>query len=227
MSNIPMLNTVSYVIVQVEKLITQRRQFHQNMLLHYLENFKEEELGLTHDEVNMIWSSIYESRIPWFAFWESSAAKNNWAKYGVNNFYLNYRAGTTNLANASKLYTEVSDRMNFSFQKVTYNNEKVIVNLFDKESMLQNRPAVAYNFDRPTQVARKRVVLQLAELGLSFVPMSAIFKDNIDSFIKSFYEQQKITEGALYGYFESNGDSAGQEKITAQYLNPFDVLALQ
>lgn len=226
MSSLPMLNTVSYVIVQVEKLITERRQFHQNMLLHYLENFKEEELGLTHDEVNMIWSSIYESRIPWFAFWESSAAKNNWMKYGVNNFYTNYRTATNNLKNAGPLYTEISDRMNFSFQKVTYNNDKVIINLFDKEGMLQNRPAVAYNFDRPTQVVRKRVVLGLASLGLSFVPMSAMIKDYIDQFIKSYYEQQKITEGALYGYFESNGDSNGLEQIHAQYLNPFDALSL-
>ena len=226
MSNLPMLNTVSYVIVQVEKLITERRQFHQNMLMHYLENFKEEELGLTHDEVNLIWSSIYESRIDWFAFWESSAAKNNWLKYGVNNFYTNYRLATTNLKNAGSIYTEVSDRMNYAFQKVSYNNEKVVVNLFDKESMLQNRPAVAYNYDRPTQVVRKRVMLSLAGLGLSFVPMGAIFKDNIDAFIKSFYQKQKITEGALYGYFESNSDSTGLARVQAQYLNPFDGLAL-
>ncbi|MBC7540821.1 MAG: hypothetical protein H7281_18515 [Bacteriovorax sp.] len=226
MSSIPMLNTVSYVIVQVEKLITERRQFHQNMLLHYLENFKEEELGLTHDEVNLIWSSIYESRIQWYAFWESSTAKNNWTKYGVNNFYLNFRAATTNLKNAQSIYSEVSDRMNFAFQKVTFNNEKVVVNLFDKESIFQNRPAVAFNYDRPTQIVRKRVVLNLAELGLSFVPMSAMIKDNVSTFIKSFYEQQKITEGALYGYFESNGDSKGQDQVHAQYLNPFDGLAL-
>ncbi|MFA6235711.1 MAG: hypothetical protein WC635_00180 [Bacteriovorax sp.] len=226
MSNIPMLNTVSYVIVQVEKLITERRQFHQNMLLHYLENFKESELGLTHDEVNLIWSSIYESRIQWFAFWESSAAKNNWAKYGVNNFYLNFRTGTTNLKNAQSIYTEISDRTNYAFQKVTFNNEKVIVNLFDKESMFQNRPAVAFNYDRPTQVVRKRVMLSLAQLGLSFVPLSAVIKDYMGSFIKSFYEKQRITEGALYGHFESNGDSAGLQQVADQYMNPFDGLVL-
>lgn len=227
MSSVPMLNTVSYVIVQVEKLITERRQFHQNMLLHYLESFKETELGLTHDEVNLIWSSIYESRIQWFAFWESNAAKNNWAKYGVNNFYLNFRAGTTSLRNAQSIYSEINERTNYAFQKVTYNNEKVIVNLFDKESMFQNRPAVAYNYDRPTQVARKRTILTLAQLGLSFVPLSAIIKDNVSLFIKSFYEKQKITEGALYGHFESFGDSKGLKQIQAQYLNPFDSLVLQ
>jgi hypothetical protein len=226
MSNIPMLNTVSYVIVQVEKLIRERRMYHQNMLLHYLENFKEEELGLSHDEVNLVWSSIYESRIDWFAFWESKAAKANWAKYGVNNFYTNYRMATTNLRNAQATYSEVGERMNYSFQKVTFNNDKVIVNLFDKESMFQNRPAIAFNFDKPTQVVRKRVVLSLAGLGLSFVPMGQSLKDNVDNFIKSFYEKQKITEGALYGYFESNGDTEGANKLYAQYLNPFDELLM-
>ncbi len=225
-SSVPMLNTVSYVVVQVEKLITERRQFHQNMLLHYLENFKESELGLTHDEVSLIWSSIYESRIEWYAFWESNSAKGNWSKYGVNNFYFNFRAASNNLRNSQSIYSEVSDRMNFAFQKVTYNNEKVIVNLFDKESFYQNRPAVAYNYDRPTQIVRKRVILNLAQLGLSFIPLSAIIKDNVSSFISSFYETQKITEGALYGYFESNGDSVGQKQIHAQYFNPFDSLTL-
>jgi len=116
--------------------------------------------------------------------------------------------------------------MNYAFQKVTYNNDKVIVNLFDKEGMFQNRPAVAYNFDKPTQIVRKRVMLSLAGLGLSFVPMSQMIKDNVDSFIKSYYEKQKITEGALFGYFESNGDSESQSKLYAQYLNPFDGLLL-
>ncbi len=226
MTSIPMLNTVSYVIVEVERLIKERRQFHQNMLLHYLENFREEELGLTHEEVNLIWSSIYESRIPWFAFWESKNAVRNWDRYGVNNFYLNYRAASANLRNAQRMYSQVDERMNFAFQKVTYNNEKVIVNLFDKEGSFQNRPAIAFNLDRPTQVARKRVILNLAGLGLSFVPLSSIIKNNVDAFIKSFYEPQRITEGALYGYFESNDDSNGKSQIVAQYLNPFDGLSL-
>jgi hypothetical protein len=226
LSSIPVLNTVSHVIVKVESLINERRMFHQNMLMHYLENFKEEELGLTHEEVNLIWSSIYESRIPWYAFWESNNAKANWAKYGVNNFYSNFRVASTNLRTAQPLYTEVGERINYSFQKVTFNDEKVVVNLFDKESMFQNRPAVAYNFDKPSQIARKRVLLGLAELGISFFPMKAFLKDMATSFIKSYYEQQKITEGALYGYFESNKDSKGTKQIATQYLNPFDLSVL-
>lgn len=227
LSNIPILNTVSYIVVQVEKLITERRNFHQNMLLHYLENFDEKELGLTHDEVNLVWSSIYESRIPWYAFWESSSAKGNWMKYGVDRFYGNFRAASARLQKAGSIYTEVNERMNYAFQKVAYKNESVVVNLFDNESMFQSRPAVAFNYDRPTQIARKRTMLTLAQLGLSFVPLSASIKDTAGNFIKSYYAKQKITEGALYGYFESMGEESGMGQVKAQYLNPFDTLTLK
>lgn len=226
LTNVPMLNTVSYVVVEVEKLITERRQFHQNMLLHYLENFKEEELGLTHDEVNMIWSSIYESKIQWFAFWESNNAKDNWLKYGASNFYGTFRAGTKSLEASASLYSTIGKRVNYAFQNVQLNNENVMINLLDNESSFHNKPAVAYNFDQPTQIARKRMVLNLAQLGLSFVPFPGMIKDAVSNFIKSFYESQKITEGALYGYFESMNDLEGQGVIKAQYLNPFDSLVL-
>lgn len=223
LSTIPLLNTASYVIVEVEKRITERRTFHQNLLLHYLENFSEGELGLTHDEVNLIWSSIYESRIPWFAFWESNNARTNWSKYGVNNFYLNYRNATNKLRNNTKIYSEVYDRIDYAFQEVGLNGDKVIINLFDNEGMFHNRPAVAYNYSRPTQIARKRIMFTLAELGLSFVPVGEGIKGNVTNVIRSYYQNQRLTEGALFGYFESIQNDNGLAQIKAQYLNPFDI----
>jgi len=222
MSNVPMLNTISYVIVQVEKKITERRNYHQNMLLHYLENFSEAELGLTHDEVNLVWSSIYESRIPWYAFWESKNARTSWTKYGVNNFYANYRLASNKLRNSSKLYNQVYDRVDYAFQDVDFNGDKVIINLFDNEGVFHNRPAVAFNYSKPTQIVRKRVMLSLAELGISFVPVSDFIKSTVTSFIKSYYENQRLTEGALYGHFESLQDTQGMNQLKMQYLNPFD-----
>jgi len=221
-SDVPMLNTASYVIVQIEKKITEQRNFHQNMLLHYLENFKEEELGLTHDEVNHIWSSIYESRIPWFAFWESKKARANWYEYGAYAFYANYRGANQKLKANSARYTGILDRPNFAFQEVNLGGDKVIVNLFDNESLLQRRPAVAFNYNHPGQIARKRALLTLANLGLSFVPLNDFIKGNVEKFIKSYFEKQRITEGALYGYFESKKDKKGMDEVKAQYLNPFD-----
>lgn len=223
LSNIPILNTVSYVIVEVQKLITERRSFHQNMLLHYLENFKEEELGLTHDEVNLIWSSIYESRIEWYAYWESKTAKTTWDKYGVNNFYANYRSANQTLHKSEILYSSINERLNYAFEEVSLNNDKVIINLFDNEGMFKNYPAIAMNISKPNQVPRKRVMLSIAELGLSFVPISVTIRDAVTNFMRSFYSKQKITEGALYGYFESNGNEMGMKHITKQYMNPFEV----
>lgn len=221
-SSVPVLNTASYVLVKVEKLIRERREFHQNMLMHYLENH-ESETGLEKEEVDLIYSSIQESRIPWFAFWESNAAKQGWAKYGVNKFYANVRLANNRLRANRSRYSRRGTRLNFAFQEVVEKNENVIVNLFDTNDMFNSKPAVAYNFDNPQKIARKRMVLQLAGLGLSFLSLPSWIKDIADGYIKSHYEKQKITEGSLYGYFESQEDLQMQEAIIKQYQNPFDI----
>ncbi len=222
LSSIPYLNTISYVMVQVEKLVTERRNFHQNMLLHYLEIFSPEELGLTKEEVDLVWSSIYESRIPWIGFLESDFAKNNWKKYGINKFYQNFRLGSDTLRTYGKIYTSMDERMNYAFSKVSVNNEVLAINLFDKEGAFTNRPAVAYNFSKPMEVKRKRIILSLAELGLSFLPINGNIKDQVSGFIKSYYEKQRITEGSLFGYLESMDLEADQKIFVKQYGNPFE-----
>ena len=221
-SSVPVLNTASYVLVKVEKLIRERREFHQNMLMHYLENH-ESETGLEKEEVDLIYSSIQESRIPWFAFWESNAAKQGWSKYGVNKFYANVRLANNRLRANRSRYSRRGTRLNFAFQEVVEKNENVIVNLFDTNDMFNSKPAVSYNLDKPHKIARKRMILQLSGLGLSFLSLPSWIKDIADGYIKSHYEKQKITEGSLYGYFESQEDLQMQEAIIKQYQNPFDI----
>ena len=82
----PVLNTATYVLVEVERLIRERRHFHQNMVMHYFENVTPEKLEMTHEEVSLAWSSIYESQIPWYAKWESDSARSNWKSMGPINF---------------------------------------------------------------------------------------------------------------------------------------------
>ena len=89
--------------------------------------------------------------------------------------------------------------------------------------MFKNYPADAVNLSRPTEVPRKRVLLALSELGLSFVPLSVTLKDMATNFIRSFYYNQRITEGALFGYYESMGNQKGMSTISKQYMNPFEV----
>jgi hypothetical protein len=222
LSTVPLLNTASYVLVEVERMVRERRLYHQNMLLHYLEMYPESELGLTKSEADRVFSSIYEAQIPWFAKWESDAANANWRKYGTDKFYTGFRGATTRLRSQRYRYSSMDKRLNYAFQEVVDNGEDQIVNLIDNEAMFWNKPAVAYVVNNPNKVARKRMILQLAGLGVSFLPLPNFIKDLASKYMKSHYEKQKITEGALFAHFEIQGNREMLQDLKKQYMNPFD-----
>lgn len=221
-SQVPMLNTASYVVKKMAKMFADKRLFHQNMLLHYLEKFPAEELGITHEEANLVFSSIYESRIPWFAFWESSAAKANWSRYGTSKFFQNVRMVNNNFRTVRRSYDSVGKRLNYGFQNAVYKGRNVVLNLFDKEYMFSKKPSIAMELDSPKKVKRMRTILHLAGLGSSFLPLPSWIKDIAQNFIKSFYEKQQLTEGALVAHFEVTEEEEMIKKVVDQYLNPFD-----
>lgn len=224
LSQVPILNTASYVLVRVEELVRQRRLYHQNMLLHYIEQNKAEELGITHLEANHIMSSIYESRIPWYAFWESRAAQADWDKFGVNKFFTPIRTANSRFRRMRSQYSQIGERVNYAFQEVSYKGENVVLNLFNTDHMFSRNLAIAYNLDNPGKTLRKRMVVQLAELGLSFIPLPSFIKGIAEDFMKSFYKEQVLIEGALYGHFESKGDQEVLRRLRLQVLNPFETL---
>jgi len=222
-SSVPVLNTATYVLVEVERLIRERRHFHQNMVMHYFENVEAEKLDMTHGEVSFAWSSIYEAQIPWYNKWESDSARANWKKYGAKKFYSFWRLASNRMRSWRGNYVEVGDRINFAFNRaIDRKNNPVIVNLFDSEHSLSSKPAVAYYENDPQRVMRMRFVYTIAELGLSFVPIPQFIKDLGSSFLKSQYEAHRITEGALYAHFETEGNREMMDRIMAQNLNPFE-----
>lgn len=221
LSSVPVLNTASFVLVEVERMMRERRHYHQNMLLHYLEMAEATDLGLTIDEANRAFSSVYESRIPWFNIFESRQAQADWNRYGLNRFYQEFRVGSNRLRNYRNAYSSLGQRHNFAFQDAVVDGERVILNLFDNENMLRAVPAVAYNYDRPNLVQRRRVVMMLSDFGLSFVPAPQWIKNLGSNYLKSHYEQQMITEGALAAYFEQVGDLEMKEELRRQFFNPF------
>lgn len=223
-SQIAFLNTASFVLVEVERMVREKRMFHQNMLLHYLENIPEAELGLTHSEANRAFSSIYESRIPWFAFWESNAARDNWEKFGTNKFYASVRTANTRLRQFQTSYDSMGERLNFAFQKVTKEGEEVIINLFDTQDMFNTSPAITMYVNDVQKIARKRAVLQLAQLGMSFITIPNWIKSPVESYLKSHYQNQRLTEGSLYAYFDVQNDQWGKDAVKMIYQNPFDSL---
>lgn len=224
LSTVPLLNTALFVLKESERLIRASRTYHQNMLLYYVEEFKAEDLGMTHEEANRVFSSIHEARIPWYAIWESNAAAANWDKYGVDRFYASVRSGNDRLFRHKAKYDKLGDRVNYAFQYATYKGDVVVLNKFHGTHSFDGKPAIALNLDRTSRVMRQRIVLQLGNLGLSFVPLPSFIKDLAHGFIKSFYEQQSLTEGAMYATFEAKGDPRAARAMALQALNPFDVL---
>lgn len=220
-SHIPVLNTVSFIIVKFEKLIREQRTYYQNMLLYYLDNVDHEELSLTKAEADHLFSSIYESRIPWSNIWESNAAAQNWDRFGSDKFYAGVRMANTRYRDLSWSYRSVGGKVTFNFAEVTSDKGKMIVNLVDKKHMFSGKPAVAYYYDKPQKVMRERLLMNIAQIAVSFVPVGDGLKNLFNNFVNSFYEKQKLTEGALYAYLDINGRNAEARRIVLQGINPF------
>lgn len=220
-SHIPVLNTVSFIIVKFEKLIREQRTFYQNMLLYYLDNVDHTKLGLTKEEADHMFSSIYESRIPWSNVWESNAAAENWNRFGTDKFYAGVRSANMRYRDLMWGYRNVGDKLTFSFADVTGDKGKMIVNLVDSKHMFSGAPAVAYYYDKPQKVMRDRLLMNVAQVAVSFVPVGDGLKNLFNNFVNSYYEKQKLTEGALYAYLDINGQKADARRVLLGAINPF------
>lgn len=221
-ARVPLLNTASYIVVRVERLVRETRTYHQNMLLHYFQHYTPEQLGMTKKEIDLAASSVYESRISPFNVFEARTARDTWEVYGFRKLYQSVRFGQNRLRNLGPVYDSVGKKLNFAFREVELEGETVIINLLDNKHTFSRKPPVAHYYDHPRKVQTTRTLLRLAQVGLSFIPLSSTLKDLANGFINSFYKQQKITEGALVAHFESTGDLQQAKLIFAQSINPYD-----
>jgi hypothetical protein len=219
--NVPVLNLISFVIVKVHDLVLEQRLFNQNMLLHYLENFNEKDLGLSKEEADFVFSSIYESRIAATNYPESNAAANNWARYGTDKFFAMVRMGNNKIRRGDYQFEAIGPKYNWGFVEVKENGEKVVKNLVNNAHMFSSKMATAYNYNQPNKIKRNRALLNLGQVGLGFLPISGWIKSMVTGFVESFYVEQKLTEGALVAYFESNGNQAMFQAIMKQNINPY------
>lgn len=204
--NVPLLNLISFVIVETHNLVLEQRTFYQNMLLHYLDHVSPEEMGLSVADADRLFSSIYESRISFMNLPESNRAADTWDRYGLNRFYGMVRAANNKLRRTSYRYDSVIERYNFGFVEVMENGERVVKNLIDNNHSFSFKSATAYNFDRPNLVKRNRALLTLADFGVGFLPIPGWIKAQVSDFLKSFHASQRLNEGALVAYFDLKGD---------------------
>ncbi len=219
--NIPVLNLISFVMVQVHEMVLEQRLFHQNMMLHYLQNVKEADLGITIAEADKIFSSIYESRISAVNYRESNQAAETWGKYGLNKFYSMVRTANNRLRRSTRTLDHVGSRYNFAFFEAKENGERVVKNLVHNKHKFSGKMATAYNYDRPDEVRRFRSLLNLGQVGLGFLTLPGWLKGQVESFIESYYVEQKRLEGALIAYFDINGNQVMAKNIKKQLINPY------
>jgi hypothetical protein len=226
-SDIPVLNIASFVIVRVHDMMLEQRHFHHNMLLHYFESIPETKLGMTKDDVDRTVSSIYEYRIGVANVLESNRAAQDWMNYGMNNFYRQVRAGNGRVRSWQSGLSNVNfsqvKKLNFAFAQVTEksgrNSSERIYHLHLNGHRFSRKPAMAYDFSRPNVVRQNRALLNLAGVGLGFIPMPGRLKASVDSFINSFYVEQVRMEGALVAHFESTGNEEMIRRVYAQRAN--------
>jgi hypothetical protein len=221
-SNIPVLNIASFVIVRVHEMMLEQRHFHHNMLLHYFEVLPEDKFGMTKEEVDRAVSSIYEYRIDAVNVPESNRAARDWLSYGMNNFYMQVRAGNSKVRNwQSPLQNRFRDvkKIDFAFAEVSEKNVRRIYHLHASAHQFTQGPAMAYDYSNPNRIRRNRALMTLGGVALGFLNIPDFIKSNVQTFIKSMYVEQVRLEGALVGYFERTGDTRMLRSIFAQRAN--------
>ncbi|MFA5583937.1 MAG: hypothetical protein WDA09_06955 [Bacteriovoracaceae bacterium] len=215
-ATVPALNIATFVIYKVHEMMNEQRAFHHNMLLHYFETIHESELGMTKDEVDLAISSIYEYRIGLTNIFESNRAAREWNKYGINNFYRQVRAGNARLQTWSK---NTVRKLNFAFAHVKDAEGDKIYHLHHNLHQFSSKPSLAFDYQSPSKIKNQRSLMNLGGLALGFVPLPNWIKGNVQGFINSFYIEQVRTEGALVGFFESQGNQTMIERIYDQRAN--------
>ncbi len=221
--NVPVLNLVSTIIVQVHDQVLEQRLFYQNMLLHYMDMVPESELGLTKIEADHIFSSIYESRIGLNVL-ESNKIVKAWDTYGWNAFYGAVRQGNNRLRRTSGEFDQVGERLSYGFFKAVEDGEKVIKNLMVNKHKFSGKMATAYYYEQPDKVRRFRSLLNLGQLGLGFLPLPNWLKSQAESFIESYYKEQRRSEGALMAYFDMNKETKMRSLLKRQLVNPYIII---
>jgi len=222
-NEVPVLNIASFIIVRVHDMMLEQRHFHHNMLLHYFETLPESKLEMSKEEVDRAISSIFEYRIEVINFLESNRAAADWLNYGINRFYQMVRSGNSKIrtweTSSSQVDFKEIKKLNFAFIQVKEEGIDKIFHLHHNAHQFSQKPSLAFDFSRPEQVKRNRMILNLAGIALGFIKIPMFIKSNVDSFIKSFYVSQVRSEGALVGFFESSKNLEMIEKIYSQRSN--------
>ncbi|MEE3078513.1 MAG: hypothetical protein VX341_04175 [Bdellovibrionota bacterium] len=203
---VPVVGLAFLLVDFIDQTITGRRIFHQYKLLYYLSNYSNEELGLSKENKSLILSSIYESRVDWDDFREVRKVRKHWKKYGQNKFNGQYRGATKRLEKYKKRYDKTIHRISLCHQEVIKDGERLVVNLSDRKSSLNKKPAISFSYEDPQRIKRIRDLAKLSKVGIEMISLPGFVRKRLIDYIHSLYRSQQLKDGALVGYFEDIGN---------------------
>lgn len=210
-----------WIFERVISYIEARQNFYQKMVLHYMEHYFDDDLGFPLDDAARIRSSIFESKIKWYKFWESQYAQDNWLTYGNVHFTGERERADRKLREHQDQFSQIVARLDWAFVATADGENRYVHHTAVETGFLDDTLSVAYDFQDPKKLLRMRVFLDLLHIGLRFVPAPGPIKSLVDKLINTRYRPQIDMEGALYGYFDSTGNAEAAERTALQSINPF------
>ena len=214
------VNLAKYLAFRLINFGIERRTYFQNYIIHYLKKVGPEKLGMTKEEGSLILSSIYESRIEFYEFWDVLKAKADWYNFG--NKY--HKREISTCAERFKNYRDPQKKhyyYDFKFVEVNYAGATKVFNLLNRRSRLSGSPSIAYSASDPNQLLVERILFEVIKMALELSPAPGAATAPLNWFISGMYKNQITTEGALLAYLESIGDLERAEIMIRQSLNPF------
>lgn len=221
LGNVPGLNIFEFLLNQTLGEIAEKRSYVQSAVLYFLEKTPATDLGLTTDEVALIKSSIYESRLSWKDILNQRDAAKHWKTYGTAIFDGQVASGVKRLKQYGPSYGQVHPSLNFAFTPAEDQNTSLILNTVTKRSKLSSDLSIAYDSSAPGHIKAVRVQLRLTQFALNFVSMPGLLRRQVNSLLNSYYAKQIDAEGSLFAALVSNGYSAEADVVLQQSLNPF------
>jgi|GEM_PF-5869727 len=219
-----LLDLAFLVISDVNKRIIEQRIIAQNTLIYYLAH-QENKTNLKPEEVDMVMSSIHESRIGIFSFAQSKKMGEKWRDYGWDSYDRFRRSAKSRVEKSEGItYTGSKKLVSVFYDAQLLDGQKVILNAGVQKHSFSGAPSISYYYDAPKKVKNRRAMLQLAQVGLgfmSFVPSS--IKSYINDFASSWYREQSYVDSMLVAHFQTTKEDKKLDDIKLTISNPFFV----
>jgi hypothetical protein len=214
------IDVAMFLITYSFDMIIERRNYYQNYMLYYFDKYGGEQYGLSDLEIAKIKSSVFESRIQWWKFWERVKAIKTWDTYGDHKHLDDLILSESRKNKRDEDLDAWGVPMGMIFHDGELKGKGRVVNLLDKRHLFSKKLSFAVDKESPKKIGIVRLVYFLMQIGMKFVPVPAV-SSVFDFFMNSMYVQQRQTEGAVYGYYRDNDDLDMARIISFQSINPF------